>query len=56
MKHFSVIILILTMGINLATYFEIKEISLKIDGFQTIEVEEPALLRLFKGAVKWMIW
>lgn len=55
MKHFAIVILILTMGINLATYIEIKEISLKMDGFQTIEVEEPALLRLIKGAIKWLI-
>ncbi len=55
MKHFAVIILILIMSINMATYFEIKEISMKIDGFQTVEIEEPAFLRLIKGAIKWLI-
>ena len=43
------------MSINIATYFEIKEISTKMDGFQMIEMEDPVLLKLIKGAFKWLI-
>ena len=55
MRILSVIVLILIMSINIATYFEIKEISMKMDGFQTIEVEDPVLLKLIKGAFKWLV-
>lgn len=49
MKYFSVIVLILIMSIDMAIYFEIKEISMKMDGFKT---EQPNVVR---SIIKWLI-